>query len=137
MHRFPELPGMKLVASICGVAALMTAAVNFRILRNFEAMYAQLETPLPAITRCLLWSKGALPTGLLAASAVVVLVGILRKSNRWMLAGGIASIVMMLGSATVVPFALMIPLSKLLTQDHPPAVPPVPVTERAGDSIAD
>ncbi len=134
-----QLPGMKLFASICGVAALTTAAVNFQILRKFEAMYADLGAELPAITRFLLSTHGALPTALLAASAMVVLVGILRKSNRWMLAGGIACIVMMLGAATVIPFALMVPLSKLLSKDHPPAVPPAVEAgpERADDSIED
>lgn len=130
---------MKLFAAICGLAALTTAVVNFRILRRFDAMYADLGAELPAITRSLLASHGALPTALLAASALVALVGILRKSSQWMVAGGIACIVMMLGAATIIPSALTAPLSKLLSRDHPPAVrPPVEAgPERADDSIED
>ena len=106
---------MKLFAVVCGIASLMTAAINHRILVRFDAMYANLaEEPLPAVTRALLWKGGALPTGLLLASSVIVLVGLLRKSNRWMLAGGIAALVFMLGAATIVPAALMTPVGRMI-----------------------
>ena len=123
---------MKLFASICGVASLMTAAVNFGILRKFGVVYAGADFELPLATRCILWNGGLLPTALLVASAVAVLAGILRKNNRWMLVGGIAGILMLLGAATIVPAALLVPMGKMLTRGHPPAVPPAP-----GGSIRD
>jgi hypothetical protein len=117
---------MKLFATICAVASLMTAAVNFGILRKFGAMYAGAETELPTVTRIVVWSGGALPTGLLVASALAVFAGLARQDKRLMVTGGIAGILMMLAAATVVPAALLIPMGKWLTEGHPPALPAAP-----------
>jgi hypothetical protein len=117
---------MKLYAAICGTAALVTAAVVYRILSGFAATYGSLETPLPALTRALLWKGGTVPPALLLASAVVVFAGLARKNNRLMAIGGVSSILLMLGAATVVPTQLLLPLEKVWNQGGSGAVRPKP-----------
>jgi len=129
---------MKLFAAICGTAALMTAALNHRILSRFDAIYGHLETPLPTLTRTLLWKGGIVSTGLLIVSAIVVLAGLLRKNNRVILAGGVAAIALMLGAATLVPAALMLPLEKALHEGGTGVTRPKPAPAPAkDDSIRD
>ena len=126
---------MKLFAAICGTAALVTAGVSYYILSRFDAMYDHLETPLPALTRALLWKSGTVPTALLLANAVIVFAGLQRKNNRLMVAGGVSTILLMLGAATVIPSALLLPLEKVgdshVTRPKPA---PAPVEK---DSIRD
>ncbi|MCW1923624.1 hypothetical protein OKA05_13750 [Luteolibacter arcticus] len=127
---------MKLFAAICGTAALVTAAYNHHILSRFAKMYGHLETPLPDLTRALLWKGGMGTTGLFLASAIVVFTGLLRKNNGLMVAGGVSVIVLMLGAATIVPTALIVPVEKVLhdgdTGVARPAPAPVPAKD---DSI--
>ena len=136
---------MKLFAPICGTAGLMTAAINHRILSLFNASYGELETPLPALTRALLWNDGIVYTGLLLVSALVVFGGLWRKNRQVMLGGGIATLVLILGAATLVPAALMHPLEKLLLEINggapaksttPPTATPT-ATPAKDDSIRD
>jgi hypothetical protein len=129
---------MKLFAAICGTAALVTAALNHRILSRFDAMYGELGTPLPALTRTLLWKGGIVSTGLLIISAIVVFAGLLRKNNRLIWAGGVSAIALMLGAATIVPAALMLPLEKVLHEGDTGVPRPQPApTPAKDDSIRD
>jgi hypothetical protein len=122
---------MKLFAAICGTAGLVTAAVTYLILSKFAARYDHLETPLPALTQVLLWQGGMMPPALLLASAIAVFTGLARKNNRLMVAGGVSTILLMLGAATVVPSALLLPLDNALhggdsgVTRPKPAAPPV------------
>jgi len=107
---------MKLFAAICATAALVTAAVSYRILSKFATSYSHHETELPALTGALLWKGGLMPPALLLASAAVVFTGLVRKNNALMVTGGVSTILLMLGAATIVPTALMLPLEKALHQ---------------------
>jgi hypothetical protein len=129
---------MKFFAAICGTAALVTAFVNHRTLSLFHARYGALETPLPDLTRAILWKGGIVSTSLLVASAVVVFAGLLRKNSQVMLAGGIATIVLMLGAATLVPAALMLPMEKILLEGGSGTTRPKPAAAPVEkDSIRD
>ena len=129
---------MKFFAAICGTAALVTAFVNHRTLSVYHARYGELAIPLPTLTRAILWKVGLVPTSLLVASAIVVFAGLLRKNSKVMLAGGIATIVLMLGAATLVPIALMMPLEKILLEGGGGGTRPKPAAAPAEkDSIRD
>jgi hypothetical protein len=129
---------MKLFAAICGTAALVTAGVNHRILSVYHARYEELAIPQPPLTRAILWKVGLVPTSLMLASAILVFAGLFRKNNQVMLAGGIATIVLMLGAATLVPAALMLPLEKFLMDGGGGVTPPRPAaTPAEKDSIRD
>jgi hypothetical protein len=107
---------MKFFAAMCGTAALVTAAVMYHVLGNFAATYDRAETTLPALTQALLWKGGVVPPALLFASAIIVFAGLLRKNNQVMLTGGIATIVLMFGAATLVPIGVMLPLEKIMLE---------------------
>ena len=128
--------GMKLLAATCGLAALITAAVNYPILRGFAASYAGIDSLSP-LTRWLIWKNGALPLGLMVAGAAAAFTGIFRNDKAWMLAGGIASMALMLAAATIVPAALVLPLEKLIAPDTKPAKPEPVVPPLEHDSIRD
>jgi len=110
---------MKLFAAICGTAALMTSGVSYYILSRFGAYYANFEIPLPLLTQAILWKGGLVPPTLLLASAIVVFAGLVRKNNPLMIAGGVFTLLLMLGAATVVPAALMLPMEKRAHEGEP------------------
>lgn len=131
---------MKLSASLCGIASLFTGFITYQILRKFAALYGMLGVTLPGYARWMLWGEGILPGALLAASAVIVLIGLLTHRKGWQLAGAVSGILLMAGAATIVPAGIMMPLANLLAEDvtpasaaaNLPALPPAVDPEKVG-----
>jgi len=103
---------MKLFAAICGTAALMTSGVSYYILYRFGTYYEKMGIPLPELTEAILWKGGVVPPTLLFLCAVTVFTGLVRKNNPLIIGGGVSTLLLMLGAATLVPTALMLPMEE-------------------------
>lgn len=111
---------MKLSASLCGIASLFTGVITYQILRNFSAVYGNLDVTLPGYARWMLWGNGSFPGLLLAASSVIVLIGLVTGRRKWLLAGAVSGILLMAGAATIVPAGIMMPVANMLAEDVAP-----------------
>ena len=115
---------MRVFSIIVAGLALIAGVTCVSIVSKFRAMYEDLDAALPELTISFLNTSGLLPGGIFILSAFLLIVLVITKKAK--IAGGVAifTLVVLVGTAAVLPAVLMAPLSKVIrevetTQNRP------------------